>query len=431
MVLEPREPIKATLDGLLRNLNDTVKVGGHFVGCCFDGHTVDLMLRDLPKGGIKRGTEDAYDIWTIAKKYEEPLVDSDAGLGRAIDVGFISIGELYTEYLVSYPYLVSRLAEIGLEPLNADELGVLGLHNSTNMFGDSYAMAAASGRAFPMSPVVRQFSFLNRWFIFKRRHANASSVSAAAVVLPLLPTGSSAPAASLPGTGAPTLAIEDDEAVIVPAGAAEVAGAAEEAEAEAGANVELTLADGPAYQFYHKSAPKDELKIGNKNWRRVLSTYAPFAFKDPSNAAIVYPSLEAALGSAKFAVASNKPELGPSLFSEAGTIHQRFVARKQDATGGKRALSAEEATMFIEEEGNAYRDAQKAAGFRKVGATFNEEAWAATEERVLSEFLRQRFEGDAAFRGILAAVNSVRARLVYYTAGSSTSMMRREHVAKI
>lgn len=407
---------KATLDGLVRNLNDTVKVGGHFVGCCFDGHTVDTMLRDLPKGGIKRGTEDAYDIWTITKKYDEALVDSDAGLGRAIDVGFISIGELYTEYLVSYPYLVSRLAEIGLEPLNADELGVLGLHNSTNMFGDSYAMAAASGRAFPMSPIVRQFSFLNRWFIFKRRHANTSAVANASVaVLPMLPAGlpeeveaevpeePEAAVEAAAGPGAPTLAIEEE----VPAGTAAA---------------ELPLADGPAYQFYHKSAPKDELKIGNKNWRRVLSTYAPFPFKDPSNAAIVYSCLEAALGSAKFAVASNKPELGPSLFSEAGTIHQRFVARKQEATGGKRALSAEEATMFIEEEGNAYRDAQKGAGFRKVGATFNEEAWAAAEERVLAEFLRRRFEGDAVFREILAAVNSIRARLVYYTAGSSTSM---------
>jgi len=391
-----------TVEGLFRNLSETVKVGGYFVGCCFDGHTVAGLLRDTPLDGVKRGTEDATDLWTITKKYEgNDLPDNETGLGKAIDVGFISIGEAYTEYLVSFPYLQSRLSEFGFELLNTEEQAGLGLLQSTNMFKDSFDMAAASGRTFPMSSTVKQFSFLNRWFIFRRRSTGRSAIApseAAASVLPVI-----VPLAA-PVEAPPQIELQED---IVPP-------------AEGDIDTGLVVANGPAYQFYHKSAAKDELKIGDKNWKRYLSTFAPFTFKDPANPAITYSCLEAALGAAKFAVASNKPELGPQIFSEAGSIHQKIEARKRELTGGIRALSAEETAMFMEEEGNAYKDALKTAAVRKVGATINEETWETTVDRLVSEFVRQRFEGDKHFKEILEAVSSVRGRLVYYTAGGSS-----------
>lgn len=391
---------KVSIDGFLRNLADTVKVGGFFVGCCFDGHTVDTLLRDTPFGGVKRGTEDATDLWTITKKYEEPLSDNDSGLGRAIDVGFISIGENYTEYLVSFPYLVSRLQEIGLELLTADELTEMRLANSTNMFTESFTMATSIGRNFPMSATVKQFSFLNRWFIFRRRSTGMGlAPTAAPVVLPVAAPG-------------PTLEVIE-EAVEAPV--VEEVPAGVEGTAEGAPNASFVTADGPAYQFYHKSAAKDDIKVGDKHWRRYLSTYAPFTFRDPSNPAITYASLEAALGAAKLAVASNKPELGPAIFSETGSIHQR-VEEKRRALG--RAPTADETFGFIEEEGNAYRDATKPAALRKVGAKLNETAWSDAEDRVLGDLLRQRFEGDAHFREILEAISSKKGRLFFYSSGS-------------
>lgn len=395
---------RATVEGLLRNLSETVKVGGYFIGCCFDGHTVANLLRDLPVDGIKRGTEDSTDLWTIKKKYEgSELPDNETGLGKAIDVSFISIGESYTEYLVSFPYLQERMNEIGFELLNVEELNGLGLTHSTNMFKESFEMAEGSGRTFPMSSTVKQFSFLNRWFIFRRRNTGSGAAApslAAAAVLP-----AQQPAQQVEE---PSLTQVREEQVIAPV--------------VADINTGLVLADGPAYQFYHKSAAKDELKIGDKNWKRYLSTYAPFAFKDPSNPAITYSSLEAALGAAKFAVASNKPELGPQIFSEAGSIHQRIEARKRELTGGTRPLSAEETAMFVDEEGNAYRDAMKSAAVKKVGAKMNEEAWSAAEDRLLGEFVRQRFEGDKHFKEILEAVSSVKGRLVFYAAGGGSML---------
>ncbi|NBT58979.1 hypothetical protein EBT16_09375, partial [bacterium] len=122
----------STLNGLLRNLSESLKVGGYFVGCCFDGEKVVSLLHDVPTGGTKRGTEGSSDLWTITKQYEESMVvlpGDETGLGKAIDVGFISIGESYTEYLVHWDYFVRRMSDIGMELLNAEELVTLGLQS--------------------------------------------------------------------------------------------------------------------------------------------------------------------------------------------------------------------------------------------------------------------------------------------------------------
>lgn len=395
---------KSTLDGLLRNLADTVKVGGNFVGCCFDGHAVDALLRDIPFGGTKRGVEDATDIWTITKKYEDTLSDNESSLGRAIDVGFISIGEMYTEYLVSFPYFQDRLKEIGFELLNSEELASIGLSHSTNMFSESYAMANSTGRNFPMSMVIKQFSFLNRWFIFRRRSTGSGiAPTAAPIILPTTPIQEQTQTQAPP---APTLEIEEEEDIVVPEGT--------------DAN-SLITADGPIFQFYHKSAAKDELKVGDKHWRRYLSTYAPFSFKDPVNPTIIYPSLEAALSSAKLGIASNKPEIGPILFGETGRIHQDTVEKTQELIGVSataRELTADEKTKLIEEEGNAVRDTMKPASLRKIGVKLDETVWNNAEERILADYLRQRYEGDTHFKQILDKIRDVRGRLFYYSSSS-------------
>jgi predicted NAD-dependent protein-ADP-ribosyltransferase YbiA (DUF1768 family) len=180
---------------------------------------------------------------------------------------------------------------------------------------------------------------------------------------------------------------------------------------------EGVVADGPIYQFYHKSGAKDDLKVGDKYWRRYLSTYAPFKFRDNMNPDITYSSLEAALGAAKYQIATNKPELGQQIFSDIGDIHQKIEAEKRAG-----AVSADQEAEFIEKEGSAMRDAQKPAHMKKVRATWNEAAWIEHRERILTTYLRQRYEGDAKFRTILAAIAAQKAQLAYYTAGGATEL---------
>jgi hypothetical protein len=466
---------RTSLDGLLMNLAETVKVGGYMVGCCFDGDTVANMLRDLPLGGTRRGTEDSTDIWTITKKYTGSVLPaSDEGLGKAIDVGFISIGEMYTEYLVSFSYFTEMMGRIGFELLNAEECAAMGLNASSHLFKDSHAMAASIGRNFAMTSAVSTFSFLNRWFIFRRRSSTITLTAPerVAVTTSVRPQGSEAASGSTGASGSsgstaelaapstaevpgPDASVSADDAAAatvaataaatattgaatVTAGAGEPAAEAENVVADGalpadGDRLALAVADGPIYQFYHKSVAKDEIRVGDKNWRRYLSTYAPFRYTDLTDPSIHYTSLEAAIGAAKFQIGTNKPQLGAATFSEAGSIHQDIEQKKAalilgvaagagTATGVPRALTAAELAAFIEEEGNAYRDSHKLPAIRKLGAKWNADAWLAARERVLNTYVRQRFELDGHFKKILEAVSAMKARLVYYAAGTGTEL---------
>ena len=358
---------RTTFDAVLQNLHETVKVGGYFVGCCTDGDQVSALLAKHKEGESVSGSEDGKTLWKITKRYDDSqgfLPSDDSGLGRAIDVNFISIGETHTEYLVSFEYLKSRLSEIGLELLTDEELESLKLRHSTNLFGESYEMAKSQGFTYSIPTSLQSFSFLSRWFIFKCRKTEA----------PVLPQ-------VLPEK-------EPEESVI---------------EHEGGFN------KGQVYQFYHKSKPGDELKVGNKHWRRYISTYAPFTFHDIQTPTIEYSSLEAALGSAKFQYGTNRPELGPQIFSKTGNIHQDIAQREFLS---KASLTKED------EEGSNMRAKQKPSEIRKTGAKWNQASWDSKQEEVLEKYLKQRFVSDEQFRKIIHTLNKQNAQLVYYSPGA-------------
>jgi hypothetical protein len=163
---------EVTLNGLLHNIHESLKVGGYFIGCCFDGDSVVRILRErrILTGEVLNGVDGESVIWSITKQYEgDALPATSEGLGKKIDVEFISIGQKLSEYLVSWTYLQSKMSEIGLELLNDDELEELGLSHSSNTFNVSHRMAEEGGDRYAMSDSQKQFSFLNRWFIFRRR----------------------------------------------------------------------------------------------------------------------------------------------------------------------------------------------------------------------------------------------------------------------
>ncbi len=440
---------RPTVDGWLRNVSETLRVGGLFVGCCFDGDSVIKLLQNTPRDGILRGVEDGVDIWSIVKRYDSDVLPaSDESLGKAIDVSFISIGEAYTEYLVSWEYLKGRMEAIGCELLNAEELADLGLQHSTNLFSESHAMAARNGRNFPMSPKLKQFSFLNRWFIFKRRSTGAeipytapgiaSAVSAKAreeAMGPVGPTGEAPTAEAIPAEdllpqmNRDVVEVDMDalpEMPEMPESVAEVAEAKEvepeeaevepekeeeEVEEEEGDEVKAT---GPIYKFYQKSELKDDLEIGDKGWRRWLGTYAPFPLKD-RDSDVLYPSLEAALAAEKFKVASNKPELGPSLFGETGAIHQKYAALR-----AQKALKEKEEYTVQEDEGDEIRKAAKSSEMKKMGAKFDYSRWETELPAILDTYIGQRYDVDARFRKIMDAVRAKKVRLVFFTTPKSS-----------
>jgi hypothetical protein len=416
----------ATLDGFLGNIARTVKMNGLFVGCCFDGDSVAALLKDQPVGGVERGVDGGADLWTITKQYEDGtgvVPPTDEGLGRAIDVNFISIGEAYKEYLVSFPYLEQRMKAIGFELLTEEEQGEMGLYSSTDLFGETHKMAASNGRNYPMLPIVQKFSFLNRWFIFKRRRLIGLDAE-------LGPTG--LPAAKAPGAAAVAEAVSAAKAAEEEAAESvveEVSPRTEATDEEADSaspetaesEPELSVADGPIYLFSHRSASakKAELKelgIKNKDWRRYLSTYTPFAFTDRMDRSITYPSLEAALASAKLQVASSKPALGPQLFDINGKIHQAIIAEEKALGDG---ITNDQRMEIAAKEAKEIRAAMKSSALKAVGIKkIVEEAWAEQREEIIVDYVRQRFEGDVQFKEILAALAAKKARLVFNSASS-------------
>jgi SAM-dependent methyltransferase len=161
------------LNGLLQNLADTLKIGGYFIGTNFDGQAVFDALRPVETGKSLAGydVEKKTMLWEITKHYEgNELPIDDAGFGYKITNYFISIGIQHDEYLVPWPLLVAKLKTIGVELVEPEELAELGMKNSTNMYSASWTMAQSTPqkKKYEMSDSVKEYSFLNRWYIFKR-----------------------------------------------------------------------------------------------------------------------------------------------------------------------------------------------------------------------------------------------------------------------
>lgn len=217
---------EVTLNGLLHNIHESLKVGGFFIGCCFDGDSVVRLLRErrILTGETLNGVDGSSVIWSITKGYEgDELPGTAESLGKKIDVEFISIGQKLSEYLVSWTYLQSKMAEIGLELLNDEELHALGLTHSSNTFRASHRMAEESGDRFAMSDSQKQFSFLNRWFIFRRRELKNTLPELSSIPppppqpLPLPGSAMATPAGAGAGAAAAAADAELEEMVVAPA----------------------------------------------------------------------------------------------------------------------------------------------------------------------------------------------------------------------
>jgi len=192
---------KEKWEGFLNNLRDSLKVGGFFVCCCFDGNLMAYLLGQTEKGESITGTDETTGatLWKVTK--ENTLADTlpetvDEGFGHAIDVEFLSIGSIHREYLVSFGLLVDQMRSIGCELLSAGEAQTLGVPSGSQLFSETYEGNPFLANLYPMTESVKTFSFFNRWYIF-RRHGTAPG---AASVVPTTPPGAPATPAFAPSS---------------------------------------------------------------------------------------------------------------------------------------------------------------------------------------------------------------------------------------
>jgi predicted NAD-dependent protein-ADP-ribosyltransferase YbiA (DUF1768 family) len=402
--------------GFLQNISENLKVGGYFIGCCFDGERTFDFLRGRES---RVGEEGGTTLWKISKKYEaDEIPAGDDAFGMPIDVEFISIGLPHREYLVPFKLLQDKLASIGIELCNEEELKALGLEKSTNMFGDSHTMATKSGRKFPMTPAVEQFSFLNRWFVFRRKSEQVLELATSKRTKPLVKTSAQG-TVSGEGKEAEDLVAELSEAT-------EAANAAELAGAEETDTTGRRQYDSAAVlQFELEAAPIDKLRIGDKLAQRWLAPGSPFPIQDPDprSAGERYPSMEHFLAAMKYKVATDKPNLAQSIFGPDGTIHQKFLRQKQAeigvGAGSKPLTEAREAALLTEELKEIHTESRLAA-MKKWKAKFDETKWTSVKEELLENAVKQRWDKDARFHTIVEAAKQQGKYLLFFTGSASS-----------
>jgi hypothetical protein len=207
------------LHTFLQNVSECTKLGGYFIGTCFDGARIFQALARVESGDeisvLSNGSgsgSDPHKIWSARKKYHQTEFEPDSSsVGYEIEVYQDTINKATREYLVNFDYLTQLLENYGFDLVSQEEAAttlVFPMPDGTATFdgmfhqmeldckkkreeGPSAAAAAVAdteegwsrqcrqeyGSALYMTPEEKQISFYNRYFIFrKNRNINAKQL---------------------------------------------------------------------------------------------------------------------------------------------------------------------------------------------------------------------------------------------------------------
>ncbi len=419
-----------TLNGFLTNLSETIAEGGYFAGCCFDGQRLFDLLRPLENGEKKIGYEGQSILWTITKKYDATeLIDTDESVGLQVDVNFITIGEEYPEYLVCFDYFAKRMRQIGFDYMTPEECAEIGLRNSTNMFETSYDMDIGNKR-YVMPDSIKQFSFLNRWFIFKRRSKTNldSAVEEEAVPVPSVPSATVEPRVfGLEESKEEEAEDENEERKEEMPAIVEERGEVEDPTAKCKftisrdvlpANI-IRFAD-PDMQVAGESIMPgdDEARHDVKKPSRWLAPFAPFPINDPEEPTQQYPSMEHYINAMMIKYASPKPGDAATLMGSKGTIHMESLVQRGKA-GERKDKPLEPKLLYqqLQLEFIKMKDAMKAMRIDTA-------RWNTIKYKYYREAIKQRIENDARFNKILELAKANGKVLLYLGDAKSVGEMK-------
>lgn len=178
-----------TFHSFLRNVSECCKIGGCFIGTCYDGNRVFDKLIDIEYGENVFIMEKNKKIWDITKKYRQTEFENDkSSLGYTIDVYQCSINKTFSEYLVNFEFLIKEMEDYGFVPLDESECKEIGLEHPIGSFEHLYdrmnqelenkeIRKNSVGKADEMKFKEKEISFLNNYFIFKKiRNVNTKEM---------------------------------------------------------------------------------------------------------------------------------------------------------------------------------------------------------------------------------------------------------------
>jgi len=182
---------RSTFQNFIRNVSECTKVGGYFIGTCYDGKSIFNLLRNKGVGESIELYDDGSKVWEIRKEYEDDnatFQDNISSLGHQISVYQESINKTFPEFLVNFDYLERVMEDYGFKLATRDEAKDLGLPEGSGLFSELFNVMTEEirrnrnkrneyGTALEMTSMEKKISFLNRYFVYKKlRNVNAEKV---------------------------------------------------------------------------------------------------------------------------------------------------------------------------------------------------------------------------------------------------------------
>jgi len=161
------------LNGFLMNVSSNLKKGGIFFCTFMDGKNVENAITsaggDMVEGRkLFEDYANGVPVWCLIRRYNK---DALSKYNKKVDVFIENTQRLIPEYLVDYDLLVEKAKTYNLELSETEMFG-----DTFNKLKDTIPDDLASRQhldddilALDKDEVQKQFSFLNRWVIFKKK----------------------------------------------------------------------------------------------------------------------------------------------------------------------------------------------------------------------------------------------------------------------
>ena len=181
---------QTTFVNFMRNVSECTKVGGYFVGSCYDGKLIYNLLKSKKEGESIQIYENDIKIWELRKEYGLDYFEDDVtSIGYKISVYQQSINKMFPEYLVNFDYLNRIMENFGFIMATREEAKNMGFPEGSGLFSELFnlllddskkkkSVKSQYGSALSMTSYEKKISFLNRYFVYKKiRTVNAEKIA--------------------------------------------------------------------------------------------------------------------------------------------------------------------------------------------------------------------------------------------------------------
>lgn len=166
-----------TLKNFCWNVNQHLAPNGYFIGTALDGSLVNNAFTES-QTDILKGVMNDTVLWQIEKKFDVFTSNSIGyeNIGKQIDVYVESIGQIIPEYLIDFHLLERELEQykIRLVKIEEEKNIKFPIQYPTGSFEllwnnmiEHYEKKKSTNYK-QMNDNIKKYSFLNRWFVFKK-----------------------------------------------------------------------------------------------------------------------------------------------------------------------------------------------------------------------------------------------------------------------